>query len=415
MEEAPVIIIYRDKAESPTMEMVETTIEYSVCASCGQMMLDGHDTADGPVCQDCISDYRKCEDCDEYVLREGTYITENGRTICQDCFDSHYCMCFHCEEIFRAADCRYIPHIGFVCEECLDENYFVCADCGAICSNEGGGFTENGDGPYCDSCLEENMRDNGLIAPHDYRPVLIFNRAKNEKKQKNKLFFGFELEIECPQESNCDSIAEEIKDVSDLFYCKHDSSLQHGFEIVSHPMSWRFIQSKRFQDVLTDLETCLKDNNCISHDSGRCGFHIHASKRCFSTLHIYKLLHFASNSANRRFFLDVSQRKEAQLDRWARLEDHGQSVISKAKDKRSDDRYTAFNLTRQTIECRIFRGNVRKDRIMKNIEFYHAIIEHTRQAPLKTAHEKTAFMGFLEENKLIYKNLHSFISEKNLF
>jgi len=391
---------------------METTIETAICEQCKDVYDVDHMTSyDGELyCESCAEElFTICTYCHALELTEDGSTTADGDWICEYCFDRHYFCCESCGEIYHDSRSEHTPY-GVYCSECFDEYYFRCANCGAVIPNNEGGFTDGGDGPYCDECLSEiEDEENAYIHSYSYRPVPSFRYTQKEKIKKTTLFFGFELEIESPECLN--NIADEVTDISDLFYCKEDGSLQHGFEIVSHPMTWNYIKSKRFERILKKLNGVLRDNNCTSHDNKRCGFHVHASKEHFSTLALYKMLKFAKN--NQELLKTISQRTEGQLNQWASLNDE-QPTIQKARDKRSDNRYTAFNLTRDTVECRIFRGNIRIDRIMKNLEFYHALISFTSDASLKDATKKWLFLRFVENKKKEYPNLCAFLKGKNI-
>jgi len=393
---------------------METTTE-AMCAQCEDVYDVDHMTSyDGELyCESCAEElFTICACCHELELTEDGSTTADGDWICEHCFDRHYFCCGSCGEIYHDSRSESTPY-GVYCSECFDEYYFRCNRCGDVCPNDEGGFTDDGDGPYCNYCLDDIERENededNYIHSYSYRPTPSFRYTQKEKIQKTTLFFGFELEIESPECLN--NIADEVTDISDLFYCKEDGSLRDGFEIVSHPMTWNYIKSKRFERILKKLNGVLRDNECTSHDNNRCGFHVHASKKHFSTLHIYKMLKFMT--ANQRLILTVSQRQAHRLEQWASVTD-SQPTIQKARDKRSDNRYSALNLTRDTIECRIFRGNIRIDRIMKNLEFYHALISFTKNASLKDTTNKHLFLEFIENNKKEYPNLYVFLKEKNI-
>jgi len=422
------------------------------CAQCGQMLIDnGTSTVDGMVCSDCLRHYVKCCNCQD-LWHENNIITDNDNNIwCEDCYNEHFSDCAQCGETcynedmiwidstrehvcencfnelyFTCEDCNEVFHNNnsfrafsrFYCENCYNERFTNCSSCGDTIERDNAYFTESGDGPFCEECYQDDYGNcNGLIQGHNYKPSPNFF---TNSKSKTNIFFGFELEVELPSKQNRYDAAQEMLEVinSDyqIFYLKEDGSIKHGFEIVSHPMTWDFIRADSFQNTLSELEQHCEDNGIKSHDTTTCGFHIHASKNYFSTLHIFKLLSFVFNESNfYSVLLPVSQRSEKSFNHWATIYDSGQTIIEKTKDKRTDNRYTALNLTKKTIEARIFRGNIRKDRILKNLEFYKALIDYTEQAPIKTASDKNSFLSFVQKNKKLYSALDNFLSEKNLY
>ena len=70
---------------------------------------------------------------------------------------------------------------------------------------------------------------------YGYKPEVIFYGQGDR-------FFGVELEIDGGGEytDNAESILSIANWEQNLIYCKHDGSLDEGFEIVTHPMSLDF-------------------------------------------------------------------------------------------------------------------------------------------------------------------------------
>lgn len=84
----------------------------------------------------------------------------------------------------------------------------------------------------CEGCYARATRTR-KIQDYYYKPEPIFYG-------EGCRFFGVELEIDYGGES--DSSARAILDVAngnglEYLYCKHDGSLDDGFELVSHPMT----------------------------------------------------------------------------------------------------------------------------------------------------------------------------------
>ena len=100
------------------------------------------------------------------------------------------------------------------------------------------------------------------------------------------LVMGFELELEVNQqadmenddESDLEQLALDIvtSSAGDVI-CKRDSSLVHGFEVVSHPATLEYYENKFEWNFLDDIHMDF------SEPFGECGFHIHMNRASFQS------------------------------------------------------------------------------------------------------------------------------------
>jgi hypothetical protein len=254
---------------------------------------------------------------------------------------------------------------------------------------------------------EPEPEENGLIESYSYKPRANYFMSNNESFKDSPLFMGIELEIEneCCRTKN--SELSKMLESSHLYF-KSDGSLTDGFEIVSHPLSFSWIQENRSK--FSEMLTRIKDNGFRSYDSNTCGMHIHLSKKNFGAWHLYRFLKFFQE--NKEFIVAISQRKIDNLKRWANLEDEtNDSLIYKAKKKDGYSRYVAVNLCNsQTIELRIFRGTLNENSFFKNIEFAHSVYMFSRDYSDMTI---SAYKKFISDNSQ-YSHLSKFIKLKNI-
>lgn len=163
-------------------------------------------------------------------------------------------------------------------------------------------------------------------------------------------------------------------------YCKHDGSLEEGFEIVTHPMSLDYHLTK-----MPWAEVCRKAVSLgyLSHQAGTCGLHVHVSRAAFGDTPekqdavIARILYFFEKHWEE--LLKFSRRTPAQLDRWAArygYQDQPKDILEHAKDDRHASRYTCVNLTNaDTIEFRIFRGTLRVNTILATLQLLDRICD----------------------------------------
>jgi hypothetical protein len=126
------------------------------------------------------------------------------------------------------------------------------------------------------------------------------------------------------------------------------------------------------------LVDTLKRLGYSSHDSGRCGFHVHVSRTAFSEDgHLRNPVFFRFKSlVNGLLFRKLSQRDRFDYCQQSPVDPynfHEQNYYS---------RNMAVNITDKTVEVRLFRGNLREDRLRKNIEAVIAAIEFSKDPTL---------------------------------
>jgi hypothetical protein len=220
------------------------------------------------------------------------------------------------------------------------------------------------------------------------------------------LYFGFELEIENIRRNIRNG--EAADELPDWLYAKNDGSLKCGFEIVSCPMTWNCI--KEHKEALEAL--CRKMTKCgfASYDTETCGMHVHFSKNAVTSYHLYKLLKFFYD--NPEFILRVSQRRSrSALAQWASIEPDTDSIVYKAKTKRTRAKYLAVNLPNgPTVEIRIFRGSLNPKTVFKNLEFCHAAIMFSRANGAR-AMTPEEFQEYVEAHRKEYPNLLAFLTD----
>ena len=296
------------------------------------------------------------------------------------------------QEIFERA--YLVNHI--YCQCCARGRVFTCSMCQQQIVFDSPYGAErcartSGDHRICDNCATQ-----AGVLNHYYAP------AKPKFHGKGKLFFGFELEVENKSQlmSNNDAARLTLPWV----YCKHDGSIENGFEVVSQPATFHWLRSKA-SEIAAMLEQ-LRRQGFRSFNTTTCGLHVHVSKDAVGNATLYKVLKLFYE--NPEFILFVSQRKANSFKQWSKLTDGG-SLTIKAKTKEySTTRYSAINLSpRDTVEFRIFRGTLNPFGFWKNIEFVHAAIEYAKQESMKQVSE-VRFRRFVANHQM-YLRLAEFL------
>jgi hypothetical protein len=308
------------------------------------------------------------------------------------------------------------------CTDCTDRGAYWCDDCEEY----------NSDG--CDRCSDEDGAGR-IIHDYSYRPDAIFHSTDKEER----LFFGLEIEVEAGHNLREASTYAHQLEALDLAYLKHDGSLNHGFEIVTHPMSHGFFkqEAQEFWDTLEQLRT-NSEYRVKSWDTKTCGLHIHISRTGFSGgAHMHRFLNlvysnpdFYSTLAGRTSdqwakFTDIYQReyvRDAYGERIYHDDGTGYEIISKRtfahklQPDHNSDRYSAVNTNnRETLEMRIFRGSVNGETIKAQIDLAHASVEYTRNLTVQDVRDSALsadnFMWYVFQNEALYPELTSRIDK----
>ncbi len=308
-----------------------------------------------------------------------------------------------------------------------EEEEFECCCCGEM--NDTDSLNRYEGEALCDSCYsnrrdEESSYDSN-IADHDYRPTAIWHndsgRTSSQQITINSvplLYFGIEIETESgsgwgPHEG-ADHV---ISNCGRLVYCKHDGSLDHGFEIVTHPMSYGYVQN-HLGGLWGSLRT-LREYGFRAWSTSTCGLHIHISRNAFiNDRHTQKFMWFIYGGdpkhMTRQQMTIQNQHTEAMKkfagrdSHWSKFDrenfvgtvydgddqdGNSQYVyptlmeIAKGVTKKGNsvsqmggDRYLALNRNnRHTLELRFFRPSMRPDTILASIEFVQCLFDYTEQ------------------------------------
>ena len=443
------------------------------CHDCGTLLKDDekqYDADDIPLCAACADKWTHCDDCGKHIPKAETETTADGDTICGDCSIAEYTTCGHCDELvnnsdivgrydhaplcqscyedefftcdgcgdmFRNDDAHSIND-DWLCESCYDARVTTCSDCGCVIENPDDSYTVR-DNTICEDCMHDHYHRcdecgeilqeqyayfdddscfceycynarNAHIKRYSYKPPWEYQHLPAEAG-RNVLYMGVELEVDNTDgEHNNDDVAEVMCDMLPAI-CKEDGSIKNGFEIVTHPMTFAYARSR--EGIFKDALAYLRSHGFSGHNHG--GMHIHMSKAAFSDLHVIKFSRLFMDNVH--FWTRLSQRKQANLDRWANFDSSprfDREAVKGGKRHRNAYRYAALNFTSQTIEVRIFNSSIRTDRFYKNLEACQAAFDFSKAyGLLDMTAEK--FAAFIVSRRSLYPNLAAFLVEKSMY
>ena len=312
-----------------------------------------------------------CHFCDRTV-DDDTGFAFDGITMCEDCYNDRVISCDHCGRELWADDNCGDERIT-LCESCRELDYVSCRCCGRVIHIDDAVYL-GGDDPYCDNCADDLDEEGGDSAIHDYnyKPSPLFYG-------EGPLFMGVELEIDKGGESG--TYAARLCGIANRdgthVYCKHDGSLDDGFEIVSHPMTLEYHRNRMNWRAIMDEAVSL---GYRSHQTRTCGLHVHVSRAAFGKTYdeqeecISRVVFFVENHWND--LVRFSRRHTEQLNRWSSRYGIGRDTkdtYQKVKEG-NPGRYVAVNLENdETVEFRLFRGTLRYETFLAALELVHEL------------------------------------------
>lgn len=407
------------EASQPTETHESQPEELYKCHDCGALHPadDMTELNDGDlVCADCISAYTRCECCGEWYSLDVITITSDGTNVCEDCLSDDWFYCEDCNEWHLTNDASEVNpdtrDAAYVCSECAERNYRRCDDCGEyfddyhislsdayhdICDNCANDWVrcyycdevlrmndatyDELDGEYyCSNCAPER----GGLHDYGYKPDPVFGTTDcfdgAAYYTGSALTFG--VELECDDGDDVADAVQAIADLTNRCYCKHDGSLDDGYEIVTHPgtLAWH---KKRFP--WADVCKASVDNGFHSHDTSTCGLHVHVGRDQMgenSKLTAAKMALILYRLEN--WFVRFSRRGGA--SRWAKyvgpalvIDPDVNESLFVFYDQLRGDRYQAVNVGNLgTVEIRIFRGSLVPTTVLASIELVSNLVLFAR-------------------------------------
>jgi hypothetical protein len=357
-----------------------------------------------------------CIECDDEILDGERSREYGGEIYCMECFDGQFFVCCGCEEVIRNESLRHTEHDLSFCVPCFHESYTTCRTCDEPVHIESVWQDDDGD-EYCEQCYRGCSKK---IHTWDYKPKLNFHsRDKNSFKidgmGKRELFLGFEIETKMPISTisnNADFVLKHSKEET-LFYLKDDSTIDGGFEMVSHPATLEFHKSVAYKKLFADM---IK-RGCRSHNTQTCGLHVHINRTFLSETDKIKMAMFVySQKAN---IVKIARRDCLQ---WSKFKDI-KNLIKKELPL-SRERYEALNFTnRNTIELRTFKGTLKYDTFIATLEFVDSAIKFLKTQSISHIGTSTwkaqagvwyDYIQYLLANKKRYSTLILYLKAKDI-
>jgi hypothetical protein len=393
-----------------------------------------------------------CADCD--APRNTLFKLYNGRPHCPSCFDTHVGHCTCCSQ-----DCDTDNLVSvelpastfngqFLCRACYNERFSSCYSCHTTVERLDCSVDEESGRYMCERCTQTVKRR--TLHSYGFKPKAKFFTGKSEHATPATLYFGTELEVEGPDEDGVDHDEDgenydEPQD-SDMLnrysakvtgedgwcYCKTDGSLDHGFEIVSHPFSWEWFKENG-EKLIKPKYDLLQDAGFTSYITTTCGLHVHLARSAFGVLslkntprgtkleydgrastgspHLYRFCRFFYHNPD--FIRFVARRRKDRIKEYASPYSAPRNLPTIAKgEARNDERYTAVNCQNEkTVEVRVFRGTLGFAGYTRALEFCHSLHGFTRIAGNGQLHYSN-FVEYVGRERKTYPHLFKFLKER---
>ena len=341
-------------------------------------------------------------------LLDGIFVTKdyiNKKLARGDIWYCYYCNEYHSKTIPKY---RY-NYIHNICKLGCYKAYY-CESCGDRFS----GNNLSRQYGCCSACASyEKLVEKTKVNSYHYQPEVRFYTQPEYYVKDGKDFkgCGIELEVDIGGERN-DMSAMAVNMLKDEIYVKHDGSLCNGFEIVTYPHTYEALMSMNWKNTLRELMLY----GYKSHDSNRCGLHMHISRTLFNQTAVPKLMYFYDKFRND--LLLFARRDRERADRWARAwitepnnityDNECEKYATFNECGRHDYRYRAVNIiNRNTVEIRLVRGTLNYDSFSACCEFIYKTALNANN--VTNLDDLSQWFKGLSENCLTYmKKRHCF-------
>lgn len=333
-----------------------------------------------------------------------------------------------------------------------EEYEYYCTDCSEGLYDDSAYYSEYDCEYRCRSCNsehEDDRRNSGYIMDygvkfdpyfgHDDGERSYYVRYADDEKgigtlRTTPLYMGYELECECVEGDRDEGALFVLQTVNrgadpsrGLVYLKEDGSLDHGFEIVSHPATLGFYMNHFPWEGISGLRRM----GFNAWKSRTCGLHIHVSRSAFTDdKHLTLFVKFLYD--NRNELVQFAGRNSDRYASWDKLKftngynDWGSGdVVSEGLPKfiksgsRNNDRFTAVNLrNRDTVELRFFRPSLRPETVQAALMMCDAIHQYTNvltipDLTMRNALSYRSFRSWLDTQDGKYQLLAERIDARN--
>lgn len=346
----------------------------------------------------------------------------------------------YCDHVVHAHETVSVRESGRMrtwCESCRDDRAVWVEDQEEYWQQDDTHWSEREQAYYSydrDSELAESDfdDDDGYEAEEEPNRLMSYMTVVTDFVSKDTSFtpspfgdFLMGVELEMATEGSVGSAVELVRGAlgEDYCVCKSDGSLPYGgFEVVTAP--------RKLDEHIKCFGSWFGEgipSNFSAWDKEACGMHVHIDSRAFTAMTLGKFLMLINSSTNVDFIRRIAGRHPS-VDKQAReyCAAEEQDILDNPKHAikgKSTRRYRMVNTTClkrseadrlgvqyvgersfNTIELRIFRASLKRERLLAQIEFTHAAVMFCRVASYRDL-DYSSFIKWLRTTNNTYPNL----------
>lgn len=397
--------------------------KYALCAKCHKHTRRKHAKKSGDhyLCAICETTHTFCGDCNSTISHKDVKTITGSKTqLCIECYRKKVFLCGNCGAEKPTAKRYEIISRREMTEKSLCHNCFVhltCNKCNYIPNQASVSYrfdTNNS----CTECERVGVERGKAIKSYATKPrPRIYGIADTLQYIRTPIpIYGIELEVSTEKGIHSNSgIAESIDAAINAqpyqyIYIKSDGTIPQGFEIVTQPMTLKFLQENSLVDQIYEK---AKEMEIISHDTGCCGMHIHVPKIIFTNGDIYKISNIIYH--NRTFIELIGRRSATSHSQYRRCE----TVDNYTNPKEHLKKYSQFAVRKHTCEFRCFRGTIIPQTIRASAEFCDMMISFVKSHSLsylkKHNFEVTSqLIIYTRRYRKTYRNLYRYMIKQKI-
>lgn len=347
------------------------------------------------LCEDCL---RVCAECGEHY--HSPYETGVSAEYCDNCCDNYYA-CDRCNGVYCNDDMHTVGYSDSqYCIRCIQRVATFCNNCNEY------EYVDNDD-----SC--RNSRSSDYVHNYGYKPNPVFYLGSGQTSTPTTLFMGMELEVEAKTGDYDEGAKLVAEEWGSFVYLKEDSSLNFGFEIVTHPATLEYYSEKVSWDTLNKLRSL----GFRSWDTSTAGLHIHLSRSSFiSRSHLLAFTYLINRNSELCQHIAGRNSSYGRIDNNARYDNN---YVVKRQAGVGGERYNAINLrNRETVEIRMFKGSLKPERVRSALQFCHAA--HSYSALIKSGSDAEtmlrteSFTTWIRSQVKTYPDLVQYLPEMSI-
>jgi hypothetical protein len=357
------------------------------------------------ICNFCFKEkYVKCYVC-RIIIRIKDAIKKDGIFFCEHCFQSTFVKCHKCKREINGIEESILTGLDHYkyCSKCFGTIYKICTHCRRTFYLRNVRYSDDNEW----LCLE-CFRRSSMVHSYSYLPTLKF---LSDKKEKNVLFMGMELEVgksKYNENIHPKAFLNFIKKIGvfKFYFLKKDSSIS-AFEIVSHPFSLVFAKKNMKIDKITKW-LVKKDYNLSN-----CGLHVHLDKDYFDESDIIKMRILFSRFKNNLYLLSGRENPDNEFCLYEKYCFKKMSSLYNQK-----GRHCAFNINtnKSTVEIRIFKGTFNYNLILAYLEFCQCLsgfVKSNNIEFISSNQKNKIWVEFITKSKKFHY-LYELLKEKGL-